>query len=235
MTIRWQDKDPADTVTVEFDFSADAASVSAPTITVTVLSGTDESPAAILSGAPTIDGAKVRQRIVGGTDGVEYGLQCVASAGGDPLTIEAILPVIARPIVIPETVRYLTRAQFEQRFGVAETVDLLSNGAAYQRAESEAASLVDGYVAAKYTLPLLAVPEIVRGWVADIVRFKLWAEQAPEEVRQRYDDALEQLRDLAAGRLALPPGSNGAATTSPFEFDSFANERVFTADTLAGF
>jgi phage gp36-like protein len=235
MTMRWQDKDPGDSIVVEFDFSDDATAVTSPTVTVTVLSGEDPAADAIKVGAPTVDGAIVRQRLTGGLDGVEYGLQCAAQNGADVLTIEAILPVIARPIAIPETARYLTRAQFEQRFGVDETVGLLENGAAYARAENEAASLIDGFLASRYTLPLASVPEIVRGWAADVVRFKLWDEQAPEEVRRRYDDALAQLRDLARGLIALPPDAAGVQVAPAGDFAGYSADRVFTMSTLCGY
>jgi phage gp36-like protein len=235
--IRWQDKDPGESIIVEFDFADQATSISGPTVTVQVAAGSpDNNPAAILIGGPVIAGTIVRQRIAGGVHGVDYYLECTAGSGtGDTLTIDAVLPVRERPILSSYTPRYITEAQFERRFGVGELTDLQEGGTSFGQAEQEAASLIDGFLAAKYVLPLATVPAIVTGWAGDITRFKLWDERAPEEVRRRYDDALEQLRDLAAGRIALPPGVDGSQPAAPLEFEAYSATRVFTADTLADF
>ncbi len=234
-TTRWKDKDPADIITVEFDFSADATAVTAPAVTIAVVAGTDADPSLMLVGAPTVSGATVLQRIQGGVNGATYSLQCLAYNGDDRYSIEALLPVKVRPMLSALVPRYITETQFEQRFGVGETSDLLSNGASYAEAENDAASLIDGYLAARYTLPLVSVPMIVKGWAADITRFKLWDDHAPEEVRRRYDDALAQLKMVAQGTIALPPGSDGAPVTAPIAFAGYSSDRVFTSDSLAGF
>lgn len=130
---------------------------------------------------------------------------------------------------------YITQADFEQAFGEDELTDLLGQGADFTKAELAASSLVSGYIGARYTLPLLTVPDVVKGWTLDITRYRLWDEAAPEEVRRRYEDALQQLRDLAAGKLALPPGVDGTPSTGGFESEGYADERVFTATTLADY
>lgn len=95
---RWPDKDPNEQVNVAFDFSAATASVSSPTISVSVRwqygPTADATPAAILSGTPTIVGAVVYQRVIGGVDKVDYLLTCTAtSAAGEVLEVPAIQPV----------------------------------------------------------------------------------------------------------------------------------------------
>lgn len=130
---------------------------------------------------------------------------------------------------------YITEEDFEEAFGRPELDDLLGGGSDFANVQAAASGLIDGYLASKYSLPLVTVPALVKGWALDITRFRLWDEQAPEEVRRRYEDALEQLRDLAAGRLALPPGADGTPSTPPLDYDAYSNERVFTADTLKDF
>lgn len=233
--IRWQDKDPSDVIVVEFDFSADAEAVTSPAVTVSVVEGADPDPSLILVGAPAVEGAVVRQRIRDGIDAVDYFFKCSASNGSDVLTIDAVLPVRSRPIVIAYVPRYITEAQFERRFGISELSDLQRDGNSFGQAEAEASSLIDGYLTTRYTLPLVTVPQIVTGWAADITRFKLWDERAPDEVRRRYDDALEQLTQLSRGQISLPPGSDGVAVATGFDVDGFSAERVFTAETLKDF
>lgn len=88
-------KDPDEIITVEFDFTALAASVSSPVITVVASYGKDDpSASAMLSGAPSVTGAEVRQKIIGGQPGTTYTLRCVADAAdGSRYVLTAALPV----------------------------------------------------------------------------------------------------------------------------------------------
>ena len=140
---------------------------------------------------------------------------------------------------------YIDRTGLEQRFGADEIAQLLDDdrsgteqpgeAEALARACEDASTLIDGYLASRYSLPLAEVPALVVGWAADIARHRLWDERAPEEVRRRYEDALAQLRDLAAGRLALPPGAGGLPQPPKGALDGFSAPRVFTMDSLAGY
>jgi hypothetical protein len=74
-------KDPAETVTVTFDFTAITSAPSSPSVTVNWVAGTaDSNPSAMLSGSPVVSGAKVLQQVIGGVDGATYGLRCEANA-----------------------------------------------------------------------------------------------------------------------------------------------------------
>jgi phage gp36-like protein len=129
---------------------------------------------------------------------------------------------------------YITQTEFEKRFGEVELADLTETND-FNAAEADAASLIDGYLASRYSLPLASVPAMVKGWAGDILRFKLWDDHAPEEVRRRYDDALAQLKMLAQGLIALPPGADGQAQATGLAFGGFSADRVFTSETLSGF
>lgn len=73
-------KDPQEVITVTFDFSALAASVSSPTVTVSRVAGNaDASPSSMLSGSPQVSGAQVLQKITGGINGTTYDLKCLAT------------------------------------------------------------------------------------------------------------------------------------------------------------
>lgn len=88
-------KDPAESIVVTFDFSANAISVSAPVVSVRVISGTDAAPSALLSGSPQVQGATVLQRIVGGVSGVWYELRCQADdPSGNRWVATDDLPVV---------------------------------------------------------------------------------------------------------------------------------------------
>lgn len=235
MTIRFEDKDPADIIVVAFDFSATAAAVTSPAVSIAVASGIDASAAAMLLNAPTITGAKVLQRVQAGLSGVDYALQCVAYDGENRYTIDAILPVRDRPFILASSPVYLSEADFERRFGRQELSDLLAEGNSFLQAENDAASLIDGFLASRYSLPLTSIPSMVKSWAADITRWKLWDERAPQEVQRRYEMAMEQLKLLAAGKMALPPLANGQKPEVGVSFGGYSAERVFSSETLSDF
>jgi hypothetical protein len=72
----WAPKDPSEVDDRGLDFAALLESgetlMGTPTVTVSVLSGTDATPANIKSGAASISGSIVWQRLTGGVAGVVY-------------------------------------------------------------------------------------------------------------------------------------------------------------------
>lgn len=137
---------------------------------------------------------------------------------------------------------YCTKADLIQRFGQREIDDLLdrdnnstedSNTLAATIADADA--LIDGYLGSRYATPLTTVPALVVGLSCNITRFLLWDDNAPEEVRKRYDDSIGQLKDIARGLLTLPATVTVSETNPTGGVDYEACERVFTMDTLREF
>lgn len=89
------DKDPAEIITVTFDFSALATTISSAVVESSVVRGRDDaSPQSIVSGANSVDGALVMQRIAGGQAGTTYALRCTAQdSDGEVHVLTAALPV----------------------------------------------------------------------------------------------------------------------------------------------
>ena len=105
---------------------------------------------------------------------------------------------------------------------------------ALRRASAEASSYVTG---AGYCLPLSVVPEVLLGYVLDIARYRLEHINAREDVRKRYEDAINWLKMLAAGKvdLGIPCGMDAEidaqqGTASPVYA---SNSRVFNNASLA--
>lgn len=94
----FSDKDPAEKIFVVFDFSKiitdKVESISGVSFSVTVATGVDASPSAILSGSPILKPKEASHLITGGVNGVSYIITCTAdTTRGQRLKGIATLPV----------------------------------------------------------------------------------------------------------------------------------------------
>lgn len=99
----------------------------------------------------------------------------------------------------------------------------------------DADNAIDGYVFARYSRPLLSVPPVLKTWAVSIARYTLHRNGAPDHVAQDYKDAIAALKDVAAGRYALPVATGG--TEPEVQTGRVLADRppqVFTADKLRG-
>lgn len=94
--IQFPSKHPYESFALAFDFSRLATTIDSATITISVASGVDASPADMLDGAAQIIGAVVYQRIRSGVDMTNYFFQASGVSGLDSWSIEALLPVRVR-------------------------------------------------------------------------------------------------------------------------------------------
>nr|DAI24804.1 MAG TPA: head to tail adaptor [Caudoviricetes sp.] len=80
---------------------------------------------------------------------------------------------------------------------------------------SSVSALIDGYVAPRYRLPLVNQYEILKDAACDIVFYKLYNIQPPENARKRYEDAMALLERIASGKVMLnePTGEESKART----------------------
>ncbi len=115
-------------------------------------------------------------------------------------------------------VAYTSDAELRARFGSAE-IDLVAErdaagvDAAIARAIADASAEIDAYISARHALPLPTVPPVLARIACDMARYRLWHEQASEEVRVRYEDARRFLERIASGavRLGVPEAQQPAA------------------------
>lgn len=105
---------------------------------------------------------------------------------------------------------YATAADMQARYGLDELVartDRNATGAVdttvLNRALSDADAEIDGYLAARYRLPLPTVPPMLARIACDIARYRLWEDMASDEVRRRYEDARRLLEALSRGTVSL--------------------------------
>lgn len=88
-------KDSTEEILLAFDFTAVAATLAAPVVTIARHSGSRDTVAgAMLSGPASVSGSKVVQKITGGVDGASYVLRCEAEGpDGSRYVLAGVLPV----------------------------------------------------------------------------------------------------------------------------------------------
>lgn len=92
-------KDPAEIITIGFDFANVTDTPSSPTVSITARWGTETNPTLAVSGAPTVSGSKVFQRFTAGADMHDYNLKCLANTpAGDKVAVDVVLAVRTRPV-----------------------------------------------------------------------------------------------------------------------------------------
>jgi phage gp36-like protein len=110
---------------------------------------------------------------------------------------------------------YGTATEFEEAFGVPETVMLTNldtpnatavNPVPLSRALTDAAAKIDSYIGRRYLLPLSVTPEVLIPIALDIARYRLDRIRNREDVRVRYEDAIKWLEMVAKGTLDLGLG-----------------------------
>ena len=115
---------------------------------------------------------------------------------------------------------YCTPSDLQDRFGAAELLQLapaaggVLDTARVQRACEDAGDLADGYLRARYGLPLSVVPRLLVQLTASIARFELHHgedRQPTDQVTRARDQAVQFLRDVQAGRAELGLAASGAA------------------------
>jgi phage gp36-like protein len=140
-------------------------------------------------------------------------------------------------------VSYALVADLVARFGQREMIQLTDRStppadvvdpAVAQPALDAASAIMDGFISVKYALPLTATSPLLVEICADVARFRLYADQAPEIVQKRNDSAMGMLRQIAQGVMKIdaasqepPPRADVIETSGP--------ERRTTRDQLRRF
>lgn len=90
------------------------------------------------------------------------------------------------------------------------------NTALVTQALSDAAELIDSHLQERYLLPLVNVPNLLVVLNVDIAVYRI-AVLPTEEMRNRFDDAMKMLKNIATGVLQLglapPPQTEGQVAT----------------------
>lgn len=100
---------------------------------------------------------------------------------------------------------------------------------------TEASGQMDLYLGTRHTLPIAGLSDAQAGDLSrlccDIARYRLWADAASKEVRQRYEDAIGFLEQAAAGRVRL---GHGEPVIGRARASASGPARALTRSTLSG-
>lgn len=140
---------------------------------------------------------------------------------------------------------YASQATLIARYGTASLIAQTDRAevptgaidtAVVARALADADAVIDGYVGRKFSLPLTVTSPLLEDIAAKIAFWNLHVTMPDEKVKLDYQEALRQLREIAAGTIGIPgatgaepegTGSSGAAFTD--------RERPFDPDKMTGF
>jgi len=106
------------------------------------------------------------------------------------------------------------------------------------KAIADAGELIDGYLRARYSLPLTPAPGLINTLACDIAVYRLYARRVkltpPEGVSERYKNALKLLDLIQKGEITL--GDGGAQTPEASgDSVSVSADRIFTRRKMKGY
>ena len=108
--------------------------------------------------------------------------------------------------------------------------DVVLNGAI-----TDAEAEINGFLAARYALPLAAIPVVLKRWTCDIAYYFLLRDNAGENVTKRYESIVKSLRLVNAGELTLGSDATSAEVPAEGGVQIKGSDRVFDDDTLADY
>lgn len=117
---------------------------------------------------------------------------------------------------------YATLSDLVARYGEQELLELTDreligqmNSPVVQAALDAADAAIDGYLAARYAVPVTPPPLLLRTLAEDLAWHRLHGKAEVASVRQAAEAALRVLRDLATGTAALPGAAPAAPAANP--------------------
>lgn len=103
------------------------------------------------------------------------------------------------------------------------------------RALADTDAMIDGYLSARYRLPMATVPPLLVDLAEVIAIYKLYRATPTDKVREDYRDALAMLARIADGSVRLPIDGIDAPANAESGVRATDRARTMTADTLKGF
>jgi phage gp36-like protein len=138
---------------------------------------------------------------------------------------------------------YCTLDQLTDRYGEPLLVQLSDRGPVpavvpdadlFARAIADADALIDGYLKARYALPLSPVPALVTDLSQRIAIYNAHASSVGDKIKADHEMALKQLKDIASGLSRLDAAGVEPAASDAAEVLMSEPERPLSATSMKG-
>lgn len=137
---------------------------------------------------------------------------------------------------------YASQTDLQERFGLPELLHLTDeansgsvDSVQVNRALEDADAEINGWLAARYSLPLASPPALLKRLACDMARYHLYSDRVTDAVRQRYEDAGKLLKALSLGQVQLGDSATLPVAPAISGIGISAPARVFASDTLADY
>jgi len=140
---------------------------------------------------------------------------------------------------------YITLADVQQALGERKLTQLSNDAPGADAPDADivsyavnaASQMIDGYLRARYVLPLNPVPTIVRDLALNLACYALYARRmesaVPETVKDRRDHAIKALEHIQLGRITLGNAATHQAAPEAGAIRIKVPPRQFDEATLA--
>lgn len=141
--------------------------------------------------------------------------------------------------------RYITLDDLQRAIPARTLIQLSNDDPAAQAPDEQnielavtsAEELVDGFLRARYVLPLSPVPTIIRELTLNLVRYRLYARRPegpalPETVKDQHEGALAILKKIQTGEVTLGVAQDSQPAPEAGAMKVSAPRKKFGTDTL---
>jgi phage gp36-like protein len=131
---------------------------------------------------------------------------------------------------------YATPTDMLARYGEAHLAQLCDRGQAQQSvvdsellatALGDATALIEGYLVARYALPMNPVPSVLQVWCCKIARYQLMTHEPSEQATKEYELALKFLGLVSEGKVSITAPSAAPAIAGAGSVVFASGEKVF--------
>jgi phage gp36-like protein len=143
-------------------------------------------------------------------------------------------------------VAYASQQDLIDRYGEDELIQLTDranlpattiDAAVVSAAIRDAENLADSYIAKKYQVPLVPVPDVLIPMICQIGRYYLHGRRLDKDdpVTRDFERAIAWLKDVANGTVQLEADGKTSGQSGGGAVQVSAPGRIFSRDTLGGF
>jgi len=139
---------------------------------------------------------------------------------------------------------YVTQTDLERALGLRKLIQLANDTPGAEAPDPEvlapitaaASQIVDGYLRARYELPLAPVPSVIADLALRLACYALYARRmesaVPETVKDRREQAIKLLEHIQLGKVTLGHATTRKAVPEVGAMRIRAPRRQFGEDTL---